>query len=179
MTALGISSEMVQGISGDVWIGVRDKLLRKIDLQITAPPSSSVSQIRIVAEFYDYGVANEIAKPDGASIIASDQNLTGDKKRKADLAGLAESLEAYKDSRSSYPTAGSLAKLNSPDNILSQALVSEFIGDIPADPKFAEGWFYAYKSDGTTFTLSTRLEDTADPEAKPTDGIYLYFMYNQ
>lgn len=194
LTVLGIKSDTVQSINGDVWIGIKDKLVHKIDIKITLAPSYSVTQLTLSAELYDYDVINnftkvsstEIYQPETAGVSAGGSSTppvsvpqTGDAKRKSDLVLIQNALELYKDYYYSYPTAPTLVKLNTASNILEKLLVPGYLSILPADPKAAEGWYYGYKSDGTTYTLSARLEDASDPVAVLTNGVSLYFLNNQ
>ena len=194
LSILGIKSDTVQSINGDVWIGVKDKLVHKIDLKITLAPSYSVTQLTLSLELYDYDVINnftkvssaEIYQPETAGVSAGGSSAspvsvpkTGDAKRKSDLVLIQNALELYKDYYYSYPTAPALVKLNTASNILEKLLVPGYLSILPTDPKAAEGWYYGYKSDGTTYTLSARLEDASDPVAVLTNGVSLYFLNNQ
>lgn len=192
---LGIKSDSVSKISGDVWIGVVDHYIHKIDVKITPSIASSISQISLTFELYDYGVENSIVIPalsdkivaesggtatDTTATTLSDQGdmYSRDKTRKSDLITIKTALEKYKQTNGSYPKAPEMVKLNTKDNIIQTSLVPEFIASIPTDPKAAEGWYYGYKSDGNKFTLSARLENSDDPQVTRVGEAYVHWVYN-
>ena len=200
LSIFGIKSDTIQSISGNVWIGVRDKLVHKINVKVTLAPSYSITQLTLSADLYDYDTINNFAKvssteiyqPETTSVSTdtstdssttvsstSSSTETGDAKRKSDLALIQKSLELYKTDYFSYPTAPLLVKLNVANNIVEKLMVPGYINVLPKDPRDAEGWFYGYKSDGASFTLSARLENASDPAVVLTDGLSLYFLKNQ
>ncbi|MFA4996039.1 MAG: type II secretion system protein GspG [Patescibacteria group bacterium] len=186
LSSIGITSDMVQGISGDIWIGVNDKLIRKADLKFITPVSSSVSSFTITLEFSDFDVENKISLPDDSEIkvvsesASNDQSVvtttSKDQQRKSDVAKLLDALKEYKKDHNSYPTSNSLLKLNTTDNMIKKALVPEYISEWPADP--VDGWYYAYKSDGKKCSISARLENPSDSEGQIIGGVFLYLKYN-
>ena len=190
---LGIKSDSVSKISGDVWIGIVDHYIHKVDVKITPSIASSISQISINFEMYDYGVENSIvvpalsdkivaegsiATPISSSPIDQGDMYSRDKTRKSDLITIKAGLEKYKQTNGSYPKASEMVKLNTKDNIVQTSLVPEFIASIPTDPKATEGWYYGYKSDGSKFTLSARLENSADPQVTKVGEAYVHWVYN-
>jgi len=200
---LGIKKDSVQKIEGNIWIGVADHYLHKIDLKIIPSISSSISQMSITLEMYDYGIENSIQIPALAdkiiANITADSTATAsaastatatpsvaaavtmgeqDQTRKSDLQNIKTALEKYKTANSKFPVANAMIHLDAKDNVVQKALVAEYITGIPADPKAADGWYYGYKSDGKTFTLSARLENTADKEVTKVGDIYLHWVYN-
>lgn len=187
LSSLGITSDMIQIVSGEVWIGVRDKLIRKVDLNIVSPISSAVSLTNVKIEFSDYDTVNSITIPTNAvapggtveaGVGTGVTTAQGDAKRKEDVTAILVALKKYKDSVGSYPISSSLLKLNTKSNIIKNALVPQYLAAIPVDPKDAEGWYYAYKSDGVKCSVSARLENTADTEGQSLSGTYLYLKYN-
>ncbi len=198
---IGVTSDMVQSVNGNIWIGIKDQLIRKIELKITPSPSSPVTTLNFSLEFYDYGVENTVATPEETSIIKGDttsststttststastgttpiatQAETNDAQRKVDLDVIKAALAVYESDRNGFPVSNQWAKLNSNSSILHTALISQYLKQIPADPKAADGWYYGYKSDGKTFTLSARFENTASTEVTNIGGIYLHYVYN-
>lgn len=189
--SVGIRSEMVQSMNGTIWIGIRDHLIRKISLTIIPSVSSSVSRVDLEMEFSEYGTANPITVPSLTNIVdltgtspsvtaaaGASETLAGDDKRKSDLASIKTALNEYKSKVGSYPTSTSLDKLNGSGSIVAAALVPNYIESLPLDPKDSSGWYYAYKSDGKTFSLSARLEDATDPSATKSGDVYLYYLLN-
>lgn len=197
-SSVGVTSDMVQSVNGNIWIGIKDKLIRKIELKITPSPSSPVTTLNFSLEFYDYGVDNTVATPEESSIIQPDATTTtaatstvsptttlttttatgNDTQRKTDLSKIKAALTAYKAAIGSYPKSSTIAKLNTDDSVLNAVLIPKYLSVMPADPKANEGWYYGYKSDGKTFTLSARFENTASTEATNVGGIYLHYVYN-
>jgi len=70
LASLGIRNEMVDSISGDFWIGVKDSLIKKVELKITPTPSYSITMLRLSLEFDDYGNAT-FSKPSPGDILAA------------------------------------------------------------------------------------------------------------
>jgi hypothetical protein len=202
--SLGIKSEMIQKINGNIWIGVSDHLIHKIDLIIIPSISSSVTRAEINIELSGFGIENSITVPSlddkievGSTSAASADNTStpatttspitppaastgeqNDNLRKTDLAKIKGGLEAYKKKYGKYPISSSLLHLDSSGNIVSTALVPTYIDSIPTDPKAADGWFYGYTSNGKTFKLSARFENLTDPQITKVGDIYLHYVYN-
>jgi hypothetical protein len=193
LSSVGITSDMIQSMNGAIWIGVKDHLMRKIELTIVPSVSSSVSRIDFEMEISEYGIESAISIPALTNIVdvsgsspsvtaaagaSEPATLVGDDKRKSDLASVKTALESYKSKIGNYPVASSLDKLNNSASILKAALVPNYIDVLPTDPSDSLGWFYGYKSDGKAYTLSTRLEDASDPSASKSGDIYLYYLSN-
>lgn len=191
LASYGITSDLVQGVSGDVYIGIRDKLMRRVNLQITTPVASSVSLIKLDLYINQFDIKNEIkdiksedsstasvpeqtAQPN--NITAESATLTGDEKRKADVNSILAALASYRRDNHSYPISNTLLKLNTNDNMIVKALVPKYLSELPVDSK--TGWYYAYKSDGIKCSVSARLENANDPEGQLVDNILLYLKYN-
>lgn len=200
-SSLGIKSEMVQKISGNIWIGVADHKIHRINLIIIPSISSSVTRAEIDIELSEFGVENSITLPSlsdkievnpAASTSASATDSTtpqvssaaattaeaNDSIRKTDLASIKSALASYKQKYGRYPVSSSMTHLNTSGNIVETALVPTYLKSLPADPKAAEGWYYAYTSDGMTFRLSTRFENLNDREVTKSGDIYLHYVYN-
>lgn len=64
LSGVGITSDMVQAISGNIWIGIKDKMIRKIDLKITPATSSSVTSINLSLALENFGNEEELTKPE-------------------------------------------------------------------------------------------------------------------
>ncbi|MDO8444288.1 MAG: hypothetical protein Q7S80_02190 [bacterium] len=69
LSGIGVLSDSIQNISGTVWIGIKDKLIRRIDLKITTSPSSPVIQINLSLNLSDYDTDNNFAAPASIDII--------------------------------------------------------------------------------------------------------------
>lgn len=200
---LGISSSSVETISGDIWIGVSDHLLKKIMLEITPSVSSSISKLTCEIDFYDYGTANSIVLPafdnvvtiNEPTIVTTEEDrieeepivappvdpgarVANDTKRHNDLEAIKTALNSYKQSYGRYPVATRFVNLSQAGNVVSSAIVPKYLSSLPTDPNAASGWWYGYKSDGKTFTLSARFENINDAEVTNVDGIYLHYVKN-
>lgn len=181
LSGIGITSDMVQNISGDVWIGINDKLIRRADLKIITPISSAVSSFDISLEFSDFDIENKISVPEDSEVVkasgtSSTELSSNDTTRKDDVTKLLAALKKYKNDNGSYPVSNSLLKLNTADNIIEKALVPTYLSALPSDPK--DGWYYAYKSDGKKCSISARLENTSDSLGQTISGVFLYLKYN-
>jgi len=180
LSDIGITSDMVPSLSGDVWIGIKDKLIHKMSIKITTPVSSAVRMVNLDMSFSEFDVKNSIttvSNSDSAQTSDSTEtNLTGDDKRKADATSLIEALTRYKADNKSYPVSASFMKLNSSNNTIAKALIPRYLTVLPEDPKASAGWYYAYKSlDGTKCTISVRLENQSDKTGSLVNNVLLYF----
>ncbi|OQA52053.1 MAG: Bacterial type II secretion system protein G [candidate division WS2 bacterium ADurb.Bin280] len=98
---------------------------------------------------------------------------TNDEVRKSDLAKIYQALKNYYSATGKYPFAESRVSLNNSDNVLEKELVSAgYLTILPADPDAQK--YYAYKSDGTTFSLTAVLDEESDPEATIIDSLAIY-----
>lgn len=77
LMGVGIMPEMIQSINGNVWIGIKDKTLRKIDFKIILAPSLSIKDISLNLEFGSFGQENSFAQPDVSEIIEGDSLSLG------------------------------------------------------------------------------------------------------
>lgn len=189
LSNLGFNQENINTISGTLWIGVKDKLPRRISLKISGNGEAVVKNLDLGLDFYDYAVENNFFVPVENEIIIPAANInsnsdpssnastsTNDQKRKTDIQSIKTALTAYFDANGGYPVSNELLKLNIVGNAVQSALSPAYLSSWPADPKAADGWYYSYKSNGKTYTLSARLEDIADVEATTTNGIPLYIV---
>ncbi len=76
LAGIGVSSDSIQNITGTVWIGVKDKLIRRIDLKVTTSPSSPIIQINLSLNFSDYDSNNSFTAPDSAETIEPANSTT-------------------------------------------------------------------------------------------------------
>lgn len=92
-----------------------------------------------------------------------------DAKKKADLTTIAKSLEAYVNDHRSYPSATSNGEIScTPACPWGSAFTDGttiYAATLPV-PTTA----YVYESDGTSYTLYTRLENDQDPSAVDLPG---------
>ncbi|MEI6498730.1 MAG: type II secretion system protein GspG [bacterium] len=201
----GITAK-VDNVSGFVWIGVKDKLIRRTILTINGD-ASNVSTIGLTLDFYEYDMPNNFTTPDANQVVVMtkttsepvqntntnsistdpDDNsntaptikMTNDQQRKTDLVKLRTALDSYAAANSKYPVSTSFINLGASGNVVTNALVSKYLGTMLYDPRAAEGWYYGYKStDGKSFTLSAKLEDPNDAQLTTVDGNRLYLLSN-
>jgi len=69
LSGLGIASDSIQNITGNIWIGVRDKLVRRLDLKITPSPSSPFLQITVSLKLSEYDSSNNFTKPSSTDVV--------------------------------------------------------------------------------------------------------------
>ena len=69
LSGIGVLSDSIQNISGTVWIGTKDKLIRRLDLKITTAPSSPLIQINISLNLSDYDTDNNFAAPATIDVV--------------------------------------------------------------------------------------------------------------
>lgn len=72
LSSFGVSKDSVQSVSGDIWIGVKDKFIHKADITIIPASSSGVTKIHVVLNFSDYGVTNSLVLPTASDIVKVD-----------------------------------------------------------------------------------------------------------
>lgn len=103
-----------------------------------------------------------------------------DAPRKEDLAKIQVALTLYYKKHHQYPVSKTFTagRTDSPTTPL-KVLVSEgHLTSLPVDPKTPAYW-YGYKADGTSYSLTARLEDTTDPSGRFDDNkTYLYTVTN-
>jgi len=70
---------MVESISGNVWVGIRDHLIHKVSLEIIPSVSAGFTKINCDLELYDYNINNDIVLPafDNVIAIASEETEIG------------------------------------------------------------------------------------------------------
>lgn len=96
-----------------------------------------------------------------------------DLQRKADLALIQSALAVYKEKQGAYPGTAGRVKLSDPTNPASVALVPIFLASMPKDPQ-DPSYSYQYQSDGQTYSVTSIIEDTLDPQAKSGGSFYFY-----
>lgn len=130
--------------------------------------------------------APETQAPDSAAtssssettrVLPSTTTQSGrDSQRKEDLVKIQTMVEAYFVDSKSYPIVATVEKLNSSSSIFLLALVPKYGANLPADPLDPDFW-YGYKStDGKTYELSARLENTEDKDAVLVGSKYIYYL---
>jgi len=111
-------------------------------------------------------------KPTTVSSTPTATSQSLDDTRKSDLQSIAEALKSYKAASGKYPVSETLVLLTDTSNPLTKELVPTYLTTMPSDPNVSKS--YGYKSDGTTFVLSTVLDSTKDPDGVLEGGKYLY-----
>lgn len=94
-----------------------------------------------------------------------------DASRKSDLQTIAKSLEAYANDHKSYPISTDDKITCQPDTICEWGSaftdgVTVYIATLPGHPTTQN---YIYQSDGKSYTLYTRLDNSQDPDIKTID----------
>jgi len=132
----------------------------------------------LIAGYYAYSIlfpssSNDTSStnsvPNIATVTATVTTGNSDSQRKADLFEIQDALLNYAAANNGkYPVSESYSFLNQTGNILETELVPTYLAALPADPSTSKS--YAYKSDGTTFTLTAELDNANDPEAVMDSG---------
>lgn len=159
----------------DLWLGVRDSLPYQFTLTIAvADGTLPTGDLVITASAGQFGAELPIELPESADVnpgslaslfpqsIRGFETKTRDAQRKSDLKKLQTALELYKADHATYPIATQQTKTNDPANLLRPLVDSRFLVKLPVDPLDPQ-YFYGYTSDGTTYELSSILEDLDDP----------------
>jgi hypothetical protein len=115
---------------------------------------------------------NSATKSATTSQSQTSASLAGDTQRKSDLKVIQTALIDYKASSGKYPESATYTFLNTSGNVVEKALVPVYLSVLPQDPTPSKA--YAYKSDGTTFTLTAELDNASDPEVVLDNGKSLY-----
>lgn len=142
-----------------LWGGAKESPTPTPEITYTISPSISTSP--------------EVS-PESSPVITGNIN---DSQRKTDLDSIKNALNSYFQTNSEYPVASQTVKTNESDNILVQKLVPAYLTSLPVDPSDPQ-YYYGYKSDGTTFELTSVLEDTTDPAGIQAGQYYLYKVTN-
>lgn len=101
------------------------------------------------------------------------EQQTNDEIRKQDLANIQIALQSYFSATGKYPLAETRVQLNTADNVLEKELVTAgYLSAIPSDPDSTK--YYAYKSDGASFSLTAVLDSVTDTEAKVSGSLAIY-----
>jgi len=108
----------------------------------------------------------------------SNQRVANDAKRHQDLENIKKALNNYKAVYGRYPKSENFININTASNVIKQAIVPAYITSMPLDPKSSESWWYGYKSDGYSFTLSARFENINDKEVTKVGNLYLHYVWN-
>lgn len=116
------------------------------------------------------------ASPSATSSPAVTTNVN-DETRKKDLANLKNALEKYFTEKAEYPESAAKIKTSDPNNVLAQALVPNFLAQMPDDP-LTPKYYYGYQSDGQSFELTCVLEDKSDTAGTLAGDFNVYKLTN-
>lgn len=116
------------------------------------------------------------ASPSATSSPAVTTNVN-DETRKKDLANLKNALEKYFTEKAEYPKSAAKIKTSDPNNVLTQALVPNFLAQMPDDP-LTPKYYYGYQSDGQSFELTGVLEDKSDTAGTLVGDFNVYKLTN-
>ncbi len=108
----------------------------------------------------------------------SSTRVANDATRDQNLKTIKAALNTYKDQYGKYPTSSSFENISYSSSVLRKALYPSYLTTVPSDPKSSDGWWYGYKSDGKTFTLSARFENINDTEVTKVGSVYLHYVRN-
>ncbi len=106
--------------------------------------------------------------PQASTPAASDEAVSRDTQRKKDLKEISTALEIYKQEKGAYPVGTDISAVYP-----LQYANPPYIKYVNYDPlsNDAEKIKYLYESNGTTFTIKAKLENSKDTEAK--NGYYI------
>ena len=182
----GLNNSSVSTLDLEYWLGAKDHLIHRLIMKIIPGSSSAITRIDIALDFSDYGNDSSDYIIPATSTPASGSTSIGngggpsvaqtrDSQRKIDLASIAKALESYHAKENKYPKVSGTEKISNSSGVLYSALVPTYISKLPLDPNDPIN-YYGYESDGTTYKLSSVLEDKTDTSGTQVGGNYLYFL---
>jgi len=193
---LSIISDLISEISviqAKVYIGKKDHLIRKFEISASESSGRISISNNISLLFGGFGESQEISLPDAEEAkeeqwqtiknyflgTETSTELTVEQKdaqRKKDLNSIKTALQACQETEGSYPsTDGEIIKTRDKNTVLSQALVPDYLENLPVDPE-TDKYYYGYSSDGASFKLTAILENTDDPEGILVGDYFLYVI---
>lgn len=180
----------------NIWVEKKNKYLKKIELNLSNfGDGSSGGDFNFTIEFSNYNQATSIETPKEDEVSKQTMEsfvqtllmgtLTGggleketrDLQRKNDLLTIKASLESYFQDNGSYPLAETAQKTSDQNSILHQALILDYIAELPSDP-LEPDYYYSYTSDGLSYELSAVLENFDDPDCQKIADKCLYILTN-
>jgi hypothetical protein len=75
LMGVGIDSDMIQSVKGNTWIGIKDKMLHKLQVKITIAPSYAVKTLNLDLDFGSFGEDNSFSQPNANQTVEG-TNLT-------------------------------------------------------------------------------------------------------
>lgn len=176
--------------AGDLLVQVQTSLSEHGAATVEGLPTDAVTEKATVAQLLaavtgqGEGEQNEttVATGDtGGGGDQTDQTDTGtttpaqgnakDAQRTKDLQTIAAALGEYKNNFGLYPISRDLLKSTTAGNALESALTPEYLEKLPVDPDGSK-YYYGYRSDGFSYTLTSILEDGSVEGAKRGANIY-------
>lgn len=159
LSDLGISSDMIGSISGEVWIGVKDKLIRKINLAVTPASTSSVGAIELSLQINNYDAPGSFSEPNSGDIIS---DLAPFSSAASDLSG---SSQTGTDSSATSDLSSTSTGTNTSTGTTAETSVATATVDTAAkndetrksDLQSLRNSLEAYYADNGKYPLSTTL----------------------
>ncbi len=113
------------------------------------------------------------ASTEPADFILDKFSKANDVKRKSNLREIVVALMMYFDDNGKYPSSVDSVKLNDENPAVYKKLLAYLTEESLRDPKCPE-FYYTYKSDGSFYELSARLENLEDKECKIINNLCIY-----
>ena len=110
----------------------------------------------LFSESVDYELAGNMQNED---VINNNIIKNNDQERKDDLFEIELALEKYYDENNSYPVSENSIRLDDENSQIYKVLIKYALDDNFQDPN---DYYYEYRSDGSYFELSARLDDSDD-----------------
>lgn len=108
-----------------------------------------------------------------ADFILDKFDKANDAKRKSSLKEISIALMMYFDDNGKYPSSIDGVRLNDKNPAIYKELLVYLTEESLKDPKDPE-FYYTYKSDGSFYELSARLENLEDKECKIINNLCIY-----
>ncbi|MCX6810158.1 MAG: hypothetical protein NTY30_00240 [Candidatus Berkelbacteria bacterium] len=185
LQSFGLTNNSVSSLDFDYWLGTSDHLIHRLAMKIIPGSESAVSRIDMTIDFSNYGnnsadflvPASSLPFSGLTSTTAVDLSTaqSRDAKRKTDLASIAKGLESYHSAQGKYPQAAVAGKILPTSGTLYSSLIPTYLASLPIDPNDPTN-YYGYESNGTTYKLSSVLEDKTDTSGKQVGSNFLYFL---
>lgn len=178
-------------IEGEIWVGKDDLLVHKESYTTETSDYyyySMVDESNVRGEreismatiyrnktdiiYSDFNSGIEIKAPEKFVVVDTNAH---DMERKEDLSDIGRGLEniaaqSKRPTVTPYPDTDNRSVKVDSDDFLLKKLKYEFPYRDPLDPDY----YYTYKSDGYTYTLTARLEDLEDKDCVMENGMCLY-----
>ncbi len=175
-------------------LGISDK--RPYALTLAGPVTTKTLKATLGANFNlsSFGSVQAIVPPTADQVkvqsvplflsqhglLKADSVVGRDVQRKADLHDITIGLIEYAAAQHpfAYPKVDGIIHLDKGTDVAKAIAPYLLPAELPADP-LATDRYYAYSSDGKSFTLSAALENTGDPAGKQVGNLLLYSVVSQ